>query len=74
MERVTSVRVTWRGAVCADHLRMVFFDFVWWCCTSHAAVVGHAVGDGVNGIVIEMAVMREGTEVVVGVERLMLEV
>lgn len=56
-------------------MRVVFFDFVGWCWTSHAAVVAHAVGDdGVDGIVIEMAVVREGTEVVVGVERLMLEV
>jgi hypothetical protein len=52
---------------------MIFFDLVGGCCSSNAAVVGHAVGDGTDGVVIKMSVMGEGTEVVVVVERLMLE-
>ena len=52
---------------------MIFFDFVGGCCPSNAAVVGHAVGNGTDGVVIKMSVMGERTEVIVGMERLMLE-
>ena len=59
MVGMTSVGVDWGRTI---FMRVVFLDFIWWCCRVDAIEVAQAVRCW-NSIMIQMSIMGKGAEV-----------